>query len=432
MSERDAVVIGAGVIGCSIALQLAKTGRSVLCIDAGAGAGAGSTSASASIVRFHYSTLDGVLTAWESAAHWTAWREHLGADDDLGLARLHRTGCVILDTPGDNRATVLGLFDEVGVPYEAWDPGELRRRVPALDAGRYWPPKSVADPHFDAAATGQLGAYFTPDAGFVDDPMLAAHNLMSAAAARGAAFRFRSEVVDIRRDASRVVGVTLATGEHVDAQAVVNAAGPFSAELNRMAGVDGDMRIGTRPLRQEVHVLEAPRDFALGAGATIVNDADLGTYFRPQPGGTILVGGMEPACDPLQWTDDPHRFDEHITTEVWEAQSLRLARRVPSIAVPFQPRGVAAMYDVSDDWVPVYDRSSLGGFYLACGTSGNQFKNAPMVGVFLTAIIDASERGVDHDVDPVQITGARTGKTIDLAHYSRLRTPQATTGNVLG
>ena len=46
-------------------------------------------------------------------------------------------------------------------------------------------------------------------------------------------------------------------------------------------------------------------------------------------------------------------------------------------------KGVVALYDVSDDWIPIYDKSSLPGFYMAVGTSGNQFKNAPVAGMMM-------------------------------------------------
>ena len=81
----------------------------------------------------------------------------------------------------------------------------------------------------------------------------------------------------------------------------------------------------------------------------------------------------------------------------------------------------AALYDVADDWVPIYDKSDLPGFFMACGTSGNQFKNAPLAGKFMAAIIDAEATGSDHDESPVQFTGARTGRTINLGAFSRRR-----------
>ena len=87
---------------------------------------------------------------------------------------------------------------------------------------------------------------------------------------------------------------------------------------------------------------------------------------------------------------------------------------------------MAALYDVSDDWIPIYDRSSLPGFYMAVGTSGNQFKNAPLAGVLMAELIGACEAGRDHDRDPVTVTGHYTGCAIDLGFFSRLRQVNAT------
>jgi len=111
---------------------------------------------------------------------------------------------------------------------------------------------------------------------------------------------------------------------------------------------------------------------------------------------------------------------------------MRLARRVPEFGIPHRPTGLAALYDVADDWVPIYDKSDLPGFFMACGTSGNQFKNAPMSGLFMRAIIDADDAGIDHDVAPVSVVGERTGRSINLAAFSRLRERATTSGTVLG
>lgn len=79
------------------------------------------------------------------------------------------------------------------------------------------------------------------------------------------------------------------------------------------------------------------------------------------------------------------------------------------------------MYDVSSDWVPIYDRTAVPGFYVAIGTSGNQFKNGPVIGQIMTAIITHCEAGNDHDVDPAPLRLPRTGIDVDLSEYSRLR-----------
>ena len=69
-----------------------------------------------------------------------------------------------------------------------------------------------------------------------------------------------------------------------------------------------------------------------------------------------------------------------MTDEQWRAQVYRMALRIPTLAIPNRPKGIADLYDVSDDWMPIYDKADLAGFYQAIGTSGNQFKPAPMAG----------------------------------------------------
>ena len=428
----DAVVIGTGVIGAAVAYELAQTGLRVVSVDRLGGVGLGSTSSSASIVRFHYSTFEGVAAAWEAKFLWENWAEHLGSRPEESLARFVKSGCLILDGSTD-RERVLPLFDRVGVPYECWDAETIRQRVPGMDAGRYAPPKPVTDDAFWEDADGELGAYYTPDAGFIDDPQLTARNLMAAAERLGTEVQLREQVVAILQENGRVQGVQLGSGGVIHSPVVVNVAGPYSGRVNDLAGVTGEFRIRTRPLRQEVHSVPAPADYARGELGPAVTDGDLGTYFRSHFGGQLIVGSAEPECDALHWIDDPDDFDAQPTAQAWDAQVLRLARRIPSLSIPPRPVGYAALYDVADDWIPVYDRTSLAGFYVAIGTSGNQFKNAPVAGRFMAALVHACENGHDHDSDPVVYRGHFTGNEINLGHYSRLRQPHAeSAGNVMG
>lgn len=432
MSDCDAIVIGAGVIGSSVALELARGGRSVVVVDKGPGAGAGSTSASSAIIRFSYSTRDAILTAYEAAAMWHDWAGHLGHTDPDGMCRFVPTGNLILRTTGYDGVRMLELWDEFGIDHDDLDADALAARYPWLDTGKYYPPKRIDDPAFADEPDGTLSAILSPDAGFIDDPMLAAKNLAYAARQHGTEFRFRTEVTSVDRAGNAVCGVTLADGSALTAPIVVNVAGPHSSAINRIAGVTGDMTIRHRALRQEVFAVPAPAGVRLEDGAPLVADLDIGQYFRPQPGGTVLVGCTEPECDRLHWVDDPDTNSDHPTVEVFETYMMRFARRVPDFGVPSRPSGIASMYDASDDWVPIYDRSSLDGYFMACATSGNQFKNAPIAGQFMRAIIDATVAGHDHDADPVQFTGTRTGRTIDLGAFSRRREPAVTSGTVMG
>ncbi len=432
VQEFDVVVVGAGVIGAATSFELARTGRSVLCVDNSGAVGSGSTSASSAIIRFHYSTWDSVLTSWESAWLWWRFSEHLGTTASAALAKFVPTGALTFDFRGTNRDVTVALMRRCGIAVEDLSANQIRERFPALDVADFGVAKRVDDAAFFDDPVGEVGGYFTPDAGFIDDPMLAAQNFMDAAMRGGAKLRLHSKVVEIRRRGDAVVGVTLESGELIDAHVVVNVAGPASARINEMAGVSGEMKINQRPLRQEVHVATPPQNFGLDGTGPLVTDMGLGTYFRPHLGGTMIVGGTEPKCDDLEWVRDPDQFSDQPTTVGFERSMLRLGRRMPNLAIPSRPKGLAGLYDVTDDWVPIYDCSSLKGYFMACGTSGNQFKNAPMSGIFMTALVEASEQGIDHDTDPVQVVGAHTGMTINLGAFSRLREPETTTGTVMG
>jgi sarcosine oxidase, subunit beta len=420
--NADAVVVGAGVIGCSVAYELARDGLSIVVVDRAGAPGQGSTSASSAIVRFNYSTWDGVATSWESKHCWESWADHLGGAEGP-LAAFRRTGMAFLDVDIVPSERVVPMFDRAGIPYEVWPPGEPARRIAGLDAGRYWPPRRIDDPAFWADATTTLGALWTPDAGFVDDPSLAAVNLADAARRRGTTFALGRTVVAVVGDEA-VAGVRLDDGTVLSAPIVVNAAGPWSGALNRLAGVGDGWSVSVRPMRQEVHQVTAPRGYDPDGGlGPIVGDLDLGTYFRPTPGDGLLVGGTEPECDPLQWLDDPDDANPNPTQAVYEAQLTRAARRLPELGVPGTPRGIAGVYDVTEDWTPIYDRTERDGFYVAIGTSGNQFKNAPLAGRFLAALV----RG------ETTYTGEHTGLTIDLSAFGRLRPRNAaSSGTVMG
>jgi glycine/D-amino acid oxidase-like deaminating enzyme len=95
---------------------------------------------------------------------------------------------------------------------------------------------------------------------------------------------------------------------------------------------------------------------------------------------------------------------------------------MPDLRVPGRPQGVVGVYDVADDWTPIYDRTREPGYFVAIGTSGNQFKNAPLVGRLMTTLITEVGEGHDHDRDPVHLILPRTGHTIDLGTFSRRRT----------
>ncbi|HUG07296.1 MAG TPA: FAD-dependent oxidoreductase [Acidimicrobiia bacterium] len=423
MSDQyDAIIIGAGIIGANLGFEMSKAGYRTLNIDKLPAAGYGSTANSCAIVRCHYSTWPGVAMSYEGFHFWKNWEEYLETDDERGLAGFVQCGAVYVGDSERYENKVLPLFDEIGIEYEVWDPSEIAEEAPFLDTGRYAPPKRPEEDAFwEDPPTQITSAVHTPIAGYITDPQLATHNLQRAAEAKGGEFMFNAEVADIRVAEGRVAGVTLDDGTEIDAAIVVNVAGPHSFVINEMAGVADSMNIKTRALRHEVHHVPSPEGIDFEKEGMLVGDDDLGTYFRPEVGNHILVGSQDPDCDPQIWVEDPDEFERAITEDQWKAQVLRLARRIPSLGVPSEKKGVVDLYDVSDDWIPIYDKTDLAGFYVAIGTSGNQFKNCHIAAYCLTKLIEAVEAGHDHDIDPVKVKMPYTGIELDMGVFSRNR-----------
>lgn len=418
----DAIIIGAGVIGANLGFELSKAGYATLNVDKLPVSGYGSTANSCAIVRCHYSTWPGVAMAYEGFHFWKDWEQYLEVQDERGMAEFVQCGGVYVGNDKRYSEKVLPLFDEIGIPYEVWDPATLRERIPGIDTGDHAPPKRPEDDEFWEDSPREIkSAVYTPIAGYVTDPQLATHNLQRAAEARGGDFLFGAEVTGIRIADGRVAGVDLADGRSIDASIVVNVAGPHSFVINEMAGVADSMNIKTKALRHEVHHVPAPKGMDWERDGYLVGDDDMGTYFRPEVGNNILLGSQDPECDPQIWVEDPDDFDRSVTEEQWRVQVLRLAKRLPTLGVPDHKRGVVDLYDVSDDWIPIYDRTDLDGFYVAIGTSGNQFKNSHIAAYCMTQLIGAVEAGHEHDREPVKVTMPYTGLELDMGAFSRNR-----------
>ena len=420
----DAIVIGAGVIGGAVAYELGRRGLRTLSVDKGPAAGFGSTSASSAVIRFSYSTPTGVAAAWEGMHYWKRWPEYLETTDENGYAAFVQCGMAMLITgEHGHHERVRPIWDDLGVPYEYWDRQQLPDKMPGFDLGLHGPPARADDDAFWDPPNGELfGALFSPDAGYIDDPQLAAHNLQRAAEVRGGRFSFRTEVVGIVREHGRCAGVELADGSTIAAPIVVNVAGPHSAHVNRLAGVYDSMAIKTQSIRHETYHVPGPSDFDFTAMGFNVADDDNGIYFRPQPGNNVLIGTTDPPCDPKVPVDPDGELGE-LTLDGWETNTMRLNKRMPTVGVPppHEKKGVVDRYDKSDDWIPIYDRTDLDGFYVAIGTSGNQFKNAAVAGHMMAELIQAVEDGHDHDAEPLQVAGHHTGLNLDLATFSRNR-----------
>ena len=144
----------------------------------------------------------------------------------------------------------------------------------------------------------------------------------------------------------------------------------------------------------------------------------------------MLIGTLDPECDEKEYVD-PDNFNGSFTRD-WTRQVWRTAQRLPQLGIPNSAQGVVGLYDVTPDWTPIYDMSSLDGYYMAIGTSGNQFKNAPMIGELMGELVSQVEGGHNHDEDPIFLHLKQLDRSINTGFYSRQRVQHVeSSGSVL-
>jgi sarcosine oxidase subunit beta len=428
---KHVAIIGAGVIGCSVALELRRLGFEASVIDRNGEAGHGSTSASCGIVRRFYSQPGMVAMAHEGAAIWADWAEYLGPLDE-SLAVFRRPGMLyVLPRVDETVRNVLAEMQRIGINACLLSAEQVRERFPYLDVDSHFPARPTSDPEFFEPTGRDIpGAIYEEGAGYVVSPGVATSNLRRAGERDGVRFLMNRRVTGIER---------LARGFRVDTDRgalecdfLVNASGPHSGIVNRMAGVT--LPLETRALRREVHSLSNPLVDEPQTPLPVVGDLDAGIYFRPEGvgGHDIVVGSTDPECDPKEFMDDPDDVDGTITDAYRERQCLRLMQRFPAVRLG-PPRGVASCYDVTvRDWYPIVDRTDLPGFFVCIGTSGSSFKTAPVLGRLTAELVQSAEEGRDTDRDPLQFDLPRAGMSVDTAFLSRRRGEMRTSGTVIG
>jgi sarcosine oxidase, subunit beta len=218
-----------------------------------------------------------------------------------------------------------------------------------------------------------VGGSFCSTDGFVD-PYSAMVGFMSWASAHGAELWRNTEVMEIARDEQGICGVKTRRG-HIATRVVVNAAGPWAAQVAKMVGVD----LPVTPLRRMLVPTEPFDDFP--RSAPMIIDMSNGFHFRPEGLGFLLAWN-DPEETPGFKTDFEPAFIEKILT--------RAANRVPcfeNLAVN-PKRAWAGMYEMTPDHHPVLGAApGVPGFFLANGFSGHGVMHAPATGKIVADII---------------------------------------------
>jgi sarcosine oxidase subunit beta len=353
----DALIIGGGVIGTSIAFALARrrAGRVVLLEKAFLGAG--SSGKSGAIVRQHYSNRLTAAMAQKSLRVFEHFEDVVG-----GPPVFTHTGMVL----------VVNERDRAGLEVNVAMQRELGIDVRLVSA------QVLADIDPNARLGEDEVAAFEAEAGYVEAVQVVA-SFAEAARREGADIRLGVEVKNIITDGDRVSGVDTNEGRY-ECGTLVLATGPWAAQLAKSARC----RLPVQACRTQVALFRRPPDF--GRRGAVYGDFVQGIYFKPTHGEMIHAGSL--AGEELQNPVDPDDYSE-AADGAWLPQvRQRLSRRYPAMHRGYGRGGYGALYGITPDWHPILDRlPGLQGAYCAVGFSGHGFKMSPIVGQLMAEII---------------------------------------------
>src|SRR5579872_328069 len=352
--SADIVIVGAGVMGASIAFHLAhrKPGQ-VVVLDKDH-VGRGGSGRSSALVRMHYSYPPEVQLAVISLRYFQKWQDVVGAPGDF-----RQTGFVRIVHPHEKQLLKLNvdLQRRMGVEVLLIGADELQELEPD------W---SVDDV--------ELAAY-EPESGYGDGAAVA-NDLLTRAREMGVAYAPRTQVTGFRTENGKITGVATDAGD-IAAPTVVAATGPWTRPLFAAAGFD-------LPIEDEYHEVAILKNApGMKGGGCACIDSVTATYFRSDAHDKFLIGdfyGKRPV--------DPDNFPQRASEDGLETLIERATRRIPKLEHAEVLRGVTGVYDMTPDSRPLLGEiPGIKGLHVCAGFSGMGFKISPAIGLVMSELL---------------------------------------------
>ena len=342
-SRARVVIIGGGVVGCSVAYHLAHLGwTDVVLLEQGSLSG-GTT--------WHAAGLVGQLRASEAGTRLVQYSTELYSrlEAETGLGTGYRTcgGLTVARTP--DRMVALRRTAASAAAYdiecELLTAAQAHERYPLMR-------------HEDL-----LGALWLPGDGRAN-PTDLTQALAKGARNLGVVVRERVRVTDILTREGRVRGVRTDHGD-IEAEVVVNCAGQWANAVGAMAGVNVPLHSAEHFYVVTEQVEGVHRDLP------ILRDPDGWTYVKEEVGG-LLVGGFEPQAKPWVSPDQiPHPFEFALLDEDWDHFAVLMESAVHRLPV-LAETGVRKFYNGPESFTPdnqfiIGEAPELAGFFVGAG-----------------------------------------------------------------
>ena len=385
--QAKVVIIGGGVIGCSVAYHLAKIGwRDVVLLE---------RKQLTSGTTWHAAGLIGQLRATLNMTKLAMYSTDLynTLENETGISTGYkRNGSISLALTGERFEELkrgASMARNFGLETEILSNVDIKKRYPML--------------FVDDAA----GGVFLPSDGQAD-PSNIALALAKGARLNGVSFFENTKVTDISIKDGRVTAVQTPEGQ-IKAEYVVNCAGMWGREVGQMAGVDIPLHANEHFYAVTEPIEELQRDLP------VLRVPDECTYYK-EDAGKLLIGAFEPVAKPWGQNGIPEEFcfdqlpDDF---EHFEPILNNAVRRLPIL----KTSGIQLFFNGPESFTPdnrylLGEAPNLKNFFLACGFNSIGIQSAGGAGKALSEWMDAGEPPFDlWDVDIRRMHPFQNNKT---------------------
>ncbi len=361
----DVIVIGAGSVGTPAAMSLAESGLRVLVLDQAASVGQGSNKRAIGGLRATHSDPAKIRICLRSLEVFSTWKERHGQDIEW-----HKGGYSYVAYGPEEERTLKELLivqKRSGLNIDWHDAPDFLRIIPDLNP------------------EGLIGGTLSPDDGHAS-PLLAVHAFYTRAKALGATFLFNEVVTGLVTAGGRVAGVRTDRGEYA-APVVVDAAGPWGAEVAAMAGID----VPVRPDSHEAAVTEAVVRFLQPMVVDIRPVAGSANYYFYQHHTGQVIFCITPS--PSIWG-----LDVRETSSFLPMVASRMVGLIPRLKNLRVRRTWRGLYPMTPDGFPIVGWArELEGFMLAVGMCGQGFMLGPGLGELLDRMVRGAATADDRE-----------------------------------
>jgi len=354
----DVAIIGGGVHGCSIAYHLAKKGVRCALFERGY-LSSGASGRSAAGARHQFGTEVNCRLAIYNLEHLASLKEELDPPFPLEFEQSGYLWITYSEAQLRQLEKNVSLQNSLGIPSSILSPEEVKEVAPAIDV------------------RSMLGASWCPKDGHVN-PHTLTFAYAHAAKRLGVEIHAETPITGLLHWKDRVSGVRTAIGD-CHAEAVICAAGPWSAHIASWVGLD----VPITPERHQLLVTEPVERIR----HPFVLCMDDGSYWKQCPNGTFILGWGNPL--------DIKEISDESSWEFLHEASKRVLSKMPSLAGVRVVRQWAGTYDVTPDSQAVVGATPVEGFFLDCGWSGHGLQFAPSIGRIMAEIVCGEEPFID-------------------------------------